>query len=70
MVLPPMTSFLSVKQNLSHACLLEPHALGKLTHYDIFLSVKQNLSHTWLLGPQALGKLTNRSQVIPNSSNH
>ena len=54
--------FLSVKQNLSHAWLLEPHALNKLMLNDIFLndiflSVKQNLSHAWLLGPYALGKL-------------
>ena len=35
----------NVKQNLSHAWLLEPHALRKLTLYDFFLSIKHNLSH-------------------------
>ena len=49
--------FLSVKQNLSHAWLLEPHALGKLILHIIDFSVKQNLNHVWLLKPHTLGKL-------------
>ena len=37
--------FPSVKQNLSHAWLFGPHALGKLILNNISLNVKQNLSH-------------------------
>ena len=54
----PIIIFISVKQNLSHAWFLGPHALGKLTLNDIFIIVKQNLSHAWFLGPRALRKLT------------
>ena len=50
--------FISVKENLKHAWLLGPHALGKLTHNGIFISVKQNLRRALLLRPRALGKLT------------
>ena len=46
-----------VKQNLSHACVLEPDALGKLIIYDIYSSIKQNQSLAWHLGPQDMGKL-------------
>ena len=64
-----MPNFISIKCNLpfnpqtnllciSQARFLNPHALGKLTLYDIILSVKQNLSHVWFLRPHALGKLT------------
>ena len=49
---------LNIKQNIGHAWLPRPHALGKLILNDIFLSVKQNFSHVYLLGPHTLGKLT------------
>ena len=49
--------WLSIKQNISHAWLLEPHTSGKLMFHIIFLSIKQDLGHAWLLGPHALGKL-------------
>ena len=49
--------FLSVKQNIGHAWLFRPHALGKLTLSIISLSIKQNFGHVWLLGLHALGKL-------------
>ena len=48
---------LSIKQNLSYAWLLGPHAMDKLILIDIYLSIKQNPSYAWFLGPHALGKL-------------
>ena len=70
--------FLSVKQNLSHAWLLGPHALGKLILNDIFLNIKQNFSYVWFLRPHALGKLIfndiflsiNKTLDMPDSSDH
>ena len=47
----------SIKLNLGHAWLLEPHALGKLIILFIILSIKQNLSYAWFLEPFGLGKL-------------
>ena len=49
--------FKVLKQNLSHACVLGPNTLEKLTLCMIYSSIKLNQSLAWLLGPMALGKL-------------
>ena len=53
-----------IKQNLSHAWFLGPHALGKLTHNDIFISIKQNPSYDWSLESDTWGKLTLRYLLV------